>query len=649
MKGTVIISETLLEAVGVIISFILIVLVIQLVFSSQTQNTYQSAFQSVARDVSSAIDRAAASSGSMYIQQDLPKGLNVNVSVDYKTVVVSSQGNSARTSFAGLTNTPPAYFINPTSLCIVKTQNDNRVSVISGPCQCDPNGNACNPSCAAQNICNQACVNSTVGVCNLACAQQNPSACDTNCYQNFSTGICESGCISNSTTDGICSPDCNNIKKGVCDLDCYNQYSNGTTGICDPDCPPKINLITINNITVKPSDGNCYTGCSNYTKGNITYLKSDGICDQGCNATKTVCDPDCPNSPACANICRKENETTSGFPCCAGLVACPSSGICSKTCCGNGACEGPDAWQPGNKTLWETKYTCPQDCGSATEPACAPGGTFAKSVCYSDILNQGGTRIGDAPTWSGNAIKVCDSQAKLFLDRRNWDINEVLKVAKSLPPVGWAFDASRYIDACNRVQTANYTISANENYSLDYQICCSLDGSGCPIDTAVYIGKPCAGVGYCADHAAAMLSILRTLGVPDKDVFMTFMIEGQNCGRHAFVVMKCDPSLPSNLHPSDCNGHDNEWLRIDATQHFVSLLKDSPCVSMAIWWNDKGLYPIVYGNLTVNQTYGYVYPPDAKCNTAGEPTSDTCKTQFGVEHHYDLLCNPFGVTCVVPQ
>jgi len=107
MKGTVIISETLLEAVGVIISFILIVLVVQLVFSSQTQTTYQSVFQSVARDIATAIDRAAASSGALYIQQDLPKGLKVNVSIDYKTVLVSSGDNSVRKSFAGLTNVPP--------------------------------------------------------------------------------------------------------------------------------------------------------------------------------------------------------------------------------------------------------------------------------------------------------------------------------------------------------------------------------------------------------------------------------------------------------------------------------------------------------------------------------------------------------------
>lgn len=782
MKGSVVISETLLELVGIIISFILIVLVVQLVFQTQTQTTYQSAFESVARDISTAIDRAAASSGSLYIQEDLPKGLSVNVSIDYKTVIVSSQGTSVRKSFSGLTNTPPVFYVNPSSLCIVKTQNDNRVSITSGICQCNPNDNKCDPACAAQGICDKACMNSTLGVCNPYCSQKYSNTCDTNCYQNFTTGVCESACINPNATTGVCSPDCNNVKKGVCSLDCYQQYSNGKTGNCDPDCPSELpNLIKIGNLTVKPSDGNCYTGCvntsmaiqtglpistapcdpanntnwhclvfsntSDYTSQNYTdytnqiwscgglYTKcagqlcqdnttkvngmwvggnilchvkyvdpqmfpqtpvcccvgsvcqsttrqdclthigdiynasdsrcqqnqivqtqkitlvSDGVCDQDCNATANICDPDCPNSPACQNICISEGQKANGQPCCSGLMRCPGTDVCSKSCCGNGVCESASMWQPGNKTLWETPYTCPQDCGNATEPSCAPGGPFTQSACYNDIMNQDGTITGEAPTWSGNAIQICSQDAKLFLDRRNWDINQVLATVKALPPLGWAFDASRYVDACSRIQPASLTISANENYTSSYPICCSIDGAGCNNPDAVFLGQQCAGVGFCADQAAAMLSILRTLGVPDYDVFMTFMLEGQNCGRHAFVVMKCDPSLPANMFPNECQGHNGEWLRIDATQHFVSLLKDSPCISMAIWWNDKGIYPLTYGalpDLPNGQKQGYVFPTDATCNTAGEPTESYCASTFNVEHHYDLLCQPFNVQCVVP-
>ena len=782
MKGTVIISETLLEIVSVIISFIMVVLVVQLVFQSQTQTTYQSAFQSVARDISTAIDRAAASSGSLFIQQDLPKGLNVNVTIDYKTVLVGTNDNTIRKSFSALTNTPPSSYVNPSTLCIVKTQNDNKVVITSGTCKCNQNDNTCDAVCGALGVCDQACMNSTIGICNSYCTTKYPNTCDTNCYSNSSIGVCEVACISPNATTGVCSPDCNNVKKGVCSLDCYNQYSNGKTGNCDPDCPPKQDLIQIGNLTVKKADGNCYTGCINASASvisqtasnpspikmscNATYslqhnnseyqcsdndlwecgvdvlgcgghgpsvrcsqpcvrfpgiaaccdftdqintpifngtdsvcccqynggtcsiksrgdclqnvgyafpsdsqycqqsstqnpvnqnnkinLVSDGVCDLDCNATANICDPDCPNSLPCQNTCMSEGQKANGFPCCSGLTKCPGTDVCSKTCCGNGICEGKDIWPPENKTLWETPYTCPKDCGNLTAPTCSPGGPFSQSVCYGDIANQNGNRIGDAPTWSGNAIQVCSQQSEQFLNRRDWDINQVLANVKALPPLGWAFDASRYVDACNRIQPADQTISANENYKSSSSTCCSLDGTGCPFPNAPFLGQQCAGVGYCADHAAAMLSILRTAGVPDYDVFMTFMIEGQNCGRHAFVVMKCDSSLPYRLFPSECQGHSGEWLRIDATQHFVSLLKDSPCVSMAIWWNDKGIYPLTYGALPDgpnNQKIGLVYPSDAQCNTAGEPTNDFCKANFNVEHHYDLLCKPFNVQCEVP-
>jgi hypothetical protein len=110
--------------------------------------------------------------------------------------------------------------------------------------------------------------------------------------------------------------------------------------------------------------------------------------------------------------------------------------------------------------------------------------------------------------------------------------------------------------------------------------------------------------------------------------------------------MKCDSSLPSYLLPTDCQGHNNEWISIDATNHFVAPLKDTPCVSMGIWWNDNGIYPLTYGKTSGNT--GYVYPQDAKCNSAGQPTEADCKN-IGVEHHFDLLCSPFNVNCVVPS
>jgi len=670
-KGQIVLSETLLAATEVIISFILIVLVIQLVFQQQSSITIEVAYDSVARDVSTSIDRASAAAGSMIIEQPLPKGLKMNMTIDYKTVIVSFGSLTVRKSFVGLTYTNAVTFTNPSKLCIVKTGNDKRVNVIAGDCTCNPKSDNCNPVCAAQGICQSACVTNVAdNVCNLACLQKDiaQGICDPDCNRNVSSGVAYNPyCINpNNNPDGVCNPDSNNIKKGICDKDCYYTYSNGTTGVCDPDCPPSDQIfVGLDGVKYKTSDGYCYTGCANSTattSQKITLVK-DGVCDLDCNATKNICDPDCPNSEACQNKCMKEGEKAAQYPCCEGLIACPGDNVCRKannpmSCCGNGICEGrpgtQNGWPSGNKTRWETPYTCPQDCqGNAQRPQCGAFGSFVSSVCYRDIFNQDETRIGDKPSWTGNAIAICNSEATKFLDRRNWDINEVFKTVASFPPEGYAYDASRYVNACDRIQNAVQTISSNENYSSSANICCSLDGTGCPFPDAPYLGQKCAGVGYCADHAAAMLSILRTLGIPDNDVFMTFDIQGANCGRHAWAVMRCDPLLRNNpkLWPSICDSNVGQWISVDATRHFVAPLSQTPCVSLGMFWNDKGIYPLTYGALPDGpngEKRGYVFPTDAVCNNYNEPTPQQCRDQFGVEHHYNDLCSPFKVTCVVP-
>jgi hypothetical protein len=666
MKGAVVISETLLEAVGVIISFIIIVLVVQLVFQQQTAITYESAFESVARDVSTAIDRAAAAAGSMYIEQPIPKGMQFNLTIDYKTVFVEYGGQSARKSFDGLTYTSPKSYTNPSTLCIIKTANDRRVYVAEGACKCDTKDNVCNPACSLQNKCSHACKTEVPDdVCNSYCVIAGDGICDPDCYRNVSSGVFDPDCVkADKNPDGICSPDSNNIKKGICDKDCYLTFSNGNSGVCDPDCPPSNQITEVNGVKYKQPDGHCYTGCINSTvttTKKITLVK-DGVCDLDCKDSVSICDPDCPDSEACQNKCMKEGEKDDVYPCCDGLIACPGNNVCKSlsnplSCCGNGICEGrpgtTNGWGPGNKTRWETPYTCQADCSGNAQRSSCSSGAFVSSVCYSDIRNQDGTRSGDKPTWTGNAIAVCSADVQKFLDRRNWDINEVFQTVNSIPPEGYAFDASRYVDACNKVQNAARTTGVNENYTSDAEICCSLDGTGCPFADAVYLGDQCNGIGYCADHAASMLSILRTLGIPDNDVFMTFEIQGANCGRHAFAVMRCDASLKNNpkLWPVVCNGNEGQWISVDATRHFVAPLRETSCVSLGIFWNDKGIYPLTYGKLpdgTNGQKRGYVYATDAICNTANEPTNDQCKNDFAVEHHYDDLCKPYNVDCVVP-
>jgi hypothetical protein len=134
---------------------------------------------------------------------------------------------------------------------------------------------------------------------------------------------------------------------------------------------------------------------------------------------------------------------------------------------------------------------------------------------------------------------------------------------------------------------------------------------------------------------------------------MTFEMQGGNCGRHAFVIMKCDTSLKNNpkLWPTKCNGNEGQWISVDATRFFVAPLRDTPCISLGLFWNDKGIYPLTYGALQdgpSGQKRGYVHPTDAICNTAGELTEEQCKNDELVEHHFDELCSPYNVECVVP-
>ena len=623
MKGTITLSETILAGTGIIISFILIILVVQMVFSQQSSRTYESTFESLAREISTNIDRAAAAAGSIEIQQDIPKGLKFDLTIDYKTIIIKYNGNNAvKNSFVGSIKSDTTAFHDPTTLCIVKSINDNRVTITDRKCQCNENDNLCDASCILKNVCDSKCISDASGVCNVFCAKDYPDICDLNCHKNYITGLCEVNCIEPNTTDGVCSPDCNNLKKDICDMDCYKTYYNGTIGVCDPDCPAEIEdaiLKTEDGILYKKSDGYCYTGCYNYTiegaiveqqyeksgesvkkqassqkncspgddtnwrclvvskSGNYDstrwqdyenqvwscgsvytwcggelcdqdvpapksswplrchaatvnpqmfpqapvcccinnncekstrgeclsksgepypeddpqcpssqqssvqkssqldvtsktddtdyetiFLKSDGICDEDCKNTDNICDPDCKgsmSSEACKNKCTTEGNKTIKYPCCEVLIECPGDKICRKNkelaCCGNDICEGrtgtKNGWGPGNKTKWETNFTCSQDCNktalemkinNTNKPLSCQAGSFKKSVCYTNVLDQG-IFVGFEPVWRDNIFEVCHEEIVKFLDRRNWDINEVIKTWTDNTPESWAWDAAR--------------------------------------------------------------------------------------------------------------------------------------------------------------------------------------------------------------
>jgi hypothetical protein len=666
MKGSITLSETILEGTGILISFILIVLVVQLVFSQQSSRTSESVFNSLARDISTNIDRASAAAGSVQIQQDIPKGLKFDLTIDYKTLILKyGNGETVKNSFIGLTKSSQIVLKNPTTLCMVKSINDNRVTITDRKCQCNENDDLCDASCILSDVCDPKCISDPSGVCNIFCAKEYPDACDTNCYQNHITGICELNCIEPNVTDGVCSPDCNDLNKGICDLDCYNTFFNGTTGVCDPDCPGQLEekiFEAEDGVKYKKSDGFCYTGCvDNVTKvedvnGKIyknIFLLPDGICDEDCKISDNVCDPDCKgsmSSEACKNKCTTEGNKTEKYPCCEGLIQCPGDKVCKKNqelaCCGNSICEGrpgiKNGWGPGNKTKWETNFTCPIDCNETAvasgsninnKPSLCQAGAFKKSVCYSNLNDAQGNFIGFEPLWKDNVFEVCNDEINKFLDRRSWNIKELIKTWKDpgSTPEAWAWDASRYTDACNRMNTASKTISANENFTLDIYKCCGLSGAAC--GDADYT-PDCTGVGFCIDHSTAVVSALRTLGVPAKNVYSFFGLN--DGGAHAWVLFYCDPNEPENRKPTECEGNWGKWLSIDATAHFVAPLKSisyTPC----LMWNDQGIYAQTEGK--INATHGYAYNSSIPRTSSFDPSLWI----------YDKLCKEnIGVECVVP-
>jgi hypothetical protein len=389
----------------------------------------------------------------------------------------------------------------------------------------------------------------------------------------------------------------------------------------------------------------------------IIKLVTDGICDPDCGDANGICDPDCNGivsagnplgikDPDCANLCAAEGKSCKNLDCCGGLYCCPSTQTCSKNCCGNGACEGMDQWGGINKLQWETPYNC-ADCGSASRPACSSGGSFTSTPCFYDTDNT--NCLDHNPYWTPNVIEICADEVQKYLDRRNWDIKQVEKTLLADVPEGWAFDVRRYStirnqqDKCMDVETvpgkcfvqpASKTILGNEAYDQSSRNCCSVRDGCCDLTKNPFVDATCAGVGFCGDHSTAMLSILRTLGVPARDVFAAFYRTGGTS--HAFVVYYCDPSLPDRLKLSICDTNPNQWIDVDATQHSITPLESSGvCNSMCLWYNDMGPYPAIdpaNGGGKINNTAGWAFPQTLKCQ------SDPCC-------NYPKLCSSLGVDC----
>lgn len=360
-------------------------------------------------------------------------------------------------------------------------------------------------------------------------------------------------------------------------------------------------------------------------------LKKDGVCDLDCANSTDICDPDCSDELEQCVPCTPENESyiQQGKPCCSGLTPCPGTGICSQDCCGNGVCENRSQWKleqhPSN---WENNYTCEEDCGSATENRIEDCndidvGNFDEAPCYQD----------NNLTWFDEVITICSPAVEDFLDRREWDINQVAGdlMNGTGPPLGFAWDNSRYFDACQKIQNSSQTIRANEDYNLsESRCCCAPEGDMSQCLSGGYPTPQCCGVGFCIDHTDALLAILRRMGVPPKDVWATFQFAGNDCRPHSYVMYRCDQNLTDNLKLDQCEGRWGDWLRLDATGHFIEPIEESGCRTMCTWFNDQGLFA-TYGDINkstggrINSTHGWAYPPDVSCSPSTWEGMETCK------------------------
>ncbi len=388
------------------------------------------------------------------------------------------------------------------------------------------------------------------------------------------------------------------------------------------------------------------------TLANAIFLPPDGVCDLDCSASDTVCDQDCPDS---INKCRPyaiEGEPCGdGVECRQDLACSPANKTCMKTACGNGACETRDKWRKvDNPKNWENPYTCLQDCP----------GTADRNVTCTDI---GAGNYTGAPCYDANVlsyqygkIEVCNANVEAFLDRRNWDINEIAETTLrgEGAPWGFAFDWSRYGEACQRMATAGQVIEAQENYVLEEGACCDpAYARFCDRGGAV-MTPLCKNTGFCSDHTTGLLSALRRMGLPETHVWGTFMfiptVSGGVCGAHSGVAYKCDQNLNDSMKLKECDGKWGEWLFLDATNDFIRPLSEMGCSELCTWWNDKGLYAQAEAGGKFNGTHGFAFPPGAKCRSDRWKGEGFCQAgnEAPLSCQWEKVCKDHNANCIWP-
>ncbi len=304
-KGAIVISETVLVAFGVIISFVLLGVFGSMIFSGQSEAADVSALALVAKDIAWRIDDVAAEAGGVAIVYNMPKGINADIHVDYKRVDVEADEKSYAAPFQALMHTKPYTLKNPQHICIVKNQDDMRISLSKDKCICNTADTHCDPACVVSTDCDPACNIEGIEdrVCDRRCSKEGDGICDMDCFTNEKDVVNEAtDCIDNLEyddngykksveADRICDADSHNIVDYICDIDCQN---NGTSfwGICDPDCS-KYDLYLDNGVYYSQDDF-CDLDCGYIEIGSgIKKLYDDGVCDRDCATVTGICDPDC--------------------------------------------------------------------------------------------------------------------------------------------------------------------------------------------------------------------------------------------------------------------------------------------------------------------------------------------------------------------
>jgi len=299
-KGAIVISEAMLLAFGIVISFILMATMGSMIFSSQAKTADESALTSVAKDIAFTIDDVAAEAGSVATVYKLPKGMETDIEVDYKLLKISVDDKTYGAPFQALTHTRPYTLNTPRYICFVKNQDDMRISLSKGKCICNTNDKHCDPACIVTANCDPACNKHNVAdnVCDRRCSKELDRICDLDCYQNDKDGINEAlDCTTNGASDRICDPDSHMEWDGICDLDCLDNAASPdpkkallkSNGICDPECTVDNDGNRVEDVRDDICDIDCLFNGKDWI--------SDGICDLDCAETNLLCDPDCDGNP----------------------------------------------------------------------------------------------------------------------------------------------------------------------------------------------------------------------------------------------------------------------------------------------------------------------------------------------------------------